>query len=95
MVALKVCGVTRVDDLRACAELGVDAVVGRVWDVVFHAYDDYDVYLLVYRCELAGPPRPVQVKEVAFFEPARLGEVRILPADAPLVERLRREGAGG
>jgi phosphoribosylanthranilate isomerase len=31
MVALKVCGVTRVEDLRACAELGVDAVGFNLW----------------------------------------------------------------
>lgn len=31
MVALKVCGVTRVEDLRACVELGVDAVGFNLW----------------------------------------------------------------
>src|SRR5688572_15759595 len=31
-------------------ELGVEAEVGRIWDVLFHAYPDYDVYMLVYRC---------------------------------------------
>lgn len=31
MVALKVCGVTRAEDLRACAELGVDAVGFNLW----------------------------------------------------------------
>ena len=31
MPALKVCGVTRPEDLRACAELGVDAVGFNLW----------------------------------------------------------------
>lgn len=76
-------------------ELGVDVTVGRIWDVMFHAYPDYDVYMLVYRCELAAGavPRAVEVKDLAWVPPARLGEYSILPADAPLVLRLQSEGA--
>lgn len=73
-------------------ELGVEAEVGRIWDVLYHAYPDYDVYMLVYRCTFTGEPRPVEVADVAWVPVARLGEYPILPADAPLVERLRREG---
>ena len=73
-------------------ELGVDASVGRVWDILFHAYPEYDVYLLVYRCELTGDPRCVEVADVAWVRPERLGEYAILPADAPLIARLGREG---
>jgi 8-oxo-dGTP diphosphatase len=76
-------------------ELGVDAAVGRIWDVLFHAYPKYDVYMLVYRCTLASGeiPRPVEVKDVVWLPPSRLRELRILPADEPLVARLEREGA--
>ena len=70
-------------------ELGVEAKVGRIWDVLFHAYPNYDVYLLVYECRIVGEPRPIEVAAVDWVAPERLGDVRILPADAPLIARLR------
>jgi len=73
-------------------ELGVETKVGRIWDVLFHAYPDYDVYMLVYRCALEGTARAVEVADVAWVAPARLADYRILPADEPLVARLVREG---
>ncbi len=75
-------------------ELGVDVHVGRVWDVLFHAYPEYDVYMLVYHCALvAGAvPRAVEVKEFAWVLPAQLRGYRILPADEALVRRLEVEG---
>jgi len=74
-------------------ELGIEVSVGRVWDVLFHRYPSYDVYLLVYLCALvSGPPRAVQVADFAWVPPARLSDFAILPADAPLVARLAREG---
>jgi 8-oxo-dGTP diphosphatase len=71
-------------------ELAVDVEVGRIWDVMFHAYPDYDVYMLVYRCGILGDaaPRPVEVADLAWVPPDRLRDYRILPADAPLVARL-------
>jgi 8-oxo-dGTP diphosphatase len=74
-------------------ELGVDARVGRVWDVVHHGYPDYEVVMLVYRCALApgAAPRPLQVAELAWVAPRDLPGYAILPADAPLVARLRSE----
>nr|HEX4316613.1 (deoxy)nucleoside triphosphate pyrophosphohydrolase [Kofleriaceae bacterium] len=76
-------------------ELGVDAVVGRIWDVLFHAYPEFDLVMLVYACRLdaASPePRAVEVADLAWVAPAGLAGYDILPADRPLVERLRREG---
>jgi 8-oxo-dGTP diphosphatase len=75
-------------------ELGIDVVVGRVWDVLFHAYPDYDVYMLVYRCTPSGPeqPRCVEVADLAWCRPDELIRYDILPADAPLIARLRAEG---
>ena len=70
-------------------ELGVEAEVGRIWDVLFHAYPTYDVYLLVYECRILGEPRPIEVAAVDWVAPERLADVRILPADAPLIARLR------
>ncbi len=72
-------------------ELGVDVAVGRIWDVMFHAYPEYDVYMLVYRCAItSGTPSPVEVKDLAWVAPAGLDAYQVLPADAPLVARLQR-----
>jgi 8-oxo-dGTP diphosphatase len=76
-------------------ELGVRVRVGRIWDVLFHAYPDFDVLMLVYRATLEAGERPRcrEVEELAWVSPDRLGAYDILPADAPLVARLAREGA--
>ncbi len=76
-------------------ELGVTAKVGRIWDVLFHAYPAFDLVMLVYACRLeAGSlPRPVEVADLAWVATSELpGAWDILPADRPLVERLVREG---
>jgi 8-oxo-dGTP diphosphatase len=74
-------------------ELGVEVEVGRVWDVLFHAYPDYDVLMLVYRCRiLDGEPAKVEVADLAWCLPGELGGYDILPADAPLILRLVDEG---
>jgi 8-oxo-dGTP diphosphatase len=72
-------------------ELGVAIHIGRVWDVLFHAYPEYDVYMLVYACTLARgeSPRAVEVKDFVWVVPARLGDYRI---DESLVRRLEAEG---
>lgn len=74
-------------------ELGVEVSVGRVWDVLFHAYPTFDLVMLVYSCTLvSGEPRAVEVADVAWAAPGELARWDILPADRPLVERLEREG---
>ena len=78
-------------------ELGIEAIVGRIWDVLFHAYPAFDLVMLVYACRLAPgspPPRAVEVADLAWIEPQALpGGHDILPADRPLVERLVAVGA--
>jgi 8-oxo-dGTP diphosphatase len=71
-------------------ELGVVAHVGRIWDVLFHRYPEYDVYMLVYRAALAegAAPRPVEVADVRWVARRELEGYMILPADAPLVGRI-------
>jgi 8-oxo-dGTP diphosphatase len=73
-------------------ELGCRAEVGRVDDVVFHRYPEFDLYMLVYCCRLIGEPRPVEVAELAWVAPADLENYEVLPADIPLCKRLSREG---
>jgi 8-oxo-dGTP diphosphatase len=72
-------------------ELGCAARVGRIDEVVFHAYAEFDLYMLVYRCELLGEPRAVEVAQLAWVPPAELPSYPVLPADVTLVERLARE----
>ena len=76
-------------------ELGVVAVVGKVWDVLFHAYPDFDLVMLVYVCRLepGSVPRAVEVADLAWVRTDELpGAWDILPADRPLVLRLAAEG---
>lgn len=74
-------------------EIGVTVQVGRIWDVLFHAYPTFDLVMLVYTCSLVeGEPRAVEVADVQWVPPAKLPEWDILPADKPLVERLVAEG---
>ena len=69
-------------------ELGVECVVGAIYDVVFFRYPAFDLLMLVYCCALSSEPRAVEVAEVAWVEPARLREYPVLPADVPIVARL-------
>ena len=75
-------------------ELGVAARVGRIWDVLHHAYPDFDLIMLVYACRLAPepPPRAVEVAAFEWVAPVELPAWDILPADRPLVRRLVEEG---
>jgi 8-oxo-dGTP diphosphatase len=88
-------GEAPVDALRRelAEELGCRATVGRIDDVVFHAYAEFDLYMLVYACTLDGEPRAVEVAALAWVAPCDLGRYPVLPADAALVERLAREAA--
>jgi 8-oxo-dGTP diphosphatase len=73
-------------------ELGCRVAVGAIFEVVFHAYPDLDLYMLVYRCQItAGVPVPRQVAAVDWFDPRVIPTLSLPPADYPLAERLARE----
>jgi 8-oxo-dGTP diphosphatase len=74
-------------------ELGCDARIGRIDEVVFHAYDDFDLYMLVYAVTLVGAPRPVEVADARWVAPADLRRYEVLPADVALVARLVADAA--
>ncbi len=74
-------------------EIGVEVAVGRIWDVLFHAYPAFDLVMLVYACRIVdGEPRAVEVADLRWLPPGELPAWDILPADRPLVERLVAEG---
>ncbi|HEX4406611.1 MAG TPA: (deoxy)nucleoside triphosphate pyrophosphohydrolase [Polyangia bacterium] len=72
-------------------ELGCDVRVGRIHEVVFHAYDAFDLVMLVYACEITdGVPSAVDVAEIAWVDATRLPTLDLLPADYPLARALAR-----
>jgi 8-oxo-dGTP diphosphatase len=75
-------------------EVGAEVRVGRIWDVLFHAYPAFDLVMLVYACTLVPgqEPRAVEVADLVWARPDELSRWDILPADRPLVERLVVEG---
>lgn len=76
-------------------ELGVEVAVGRIWEVLFHAYPEFDLVMLVYACRIVdGEPRAVEVADLAWVATKAMpGDFDILPADRPLVDRLVAEGS--
>ena len=74
-------------------ELGCEIAIDRIDEVVFHAYPEFDLYMLVYAATItAGTPRALDVAEVAWVEAARLPELDLLPADYPLARALAADG---
>jgi len=66
-------------------ELGCEIDVGGIHDVVFHAYPEFDLVMLVYAATIAGgTPRAVEVAEVAWIEATQIPSLDLLPADTPL-----------
>ncbi len=76
-------------------ELGVAALVGRIWDVLYYPYPAFDLVMLVYACRLApdAVPRPLEVADLVWVATSELpGAWDLLPADRPLIARLAAEG---
>ncbi len=78
-------------------ELGVEVRIGVVWEVLWHAYPDFDLLMLVYPCS-ASPGQEAgccEVADLAWVLPSEMKSYDILEADAPMVERLLDEGVPG
>ena len=74
-------------------ELGCDIEIDRIDEVVFHAYPDFDLYILVYASRItAGTPRPIEVADVRWVEAPQLPALDLLPADYPLARKLATGG---
>ena len=69
-------------------ELDIGARVGRIVDAVAHRYDDRDVLVLFYRCEiLSGEPRAADCRAVAWATPEELPRYDFAGADRAFIER--------
>jgi 8-oxo-dGTP diphosphatase len=71
-------------------ELDVDVAVGDPLYTTVHAYDDRTVELHFYRCALKGEPRPLMGQEMRWVPRDELGQLGFPPADAELIEMLRK-----
>ena len=66
-------------------ELGCELEVGRIHEVVFHAYADFDLYMLVYDGRITAKEH----KAIAWVKPNDMDAYPMPPADPPLVAWLR------
>ena len=74
-------------------EPGEHPEAALIHEVVFHAYPDFDLYMLVYAGRITrGEPRAIEVAEVAWVEAANLPALDLLPADYPLARALAASG---
>ena len=70
-------------------ELDIEARVGRVRDAVYHRYDDRDVLVLFYECQIAsGEPRALDCAAIAWATPEELRGYDFAGADRAFVERM-------
>lgn len=75
-------------------ELGAEAEIGTEIGRIEHAYDSFDLTLVLYRASLRSEPRAVAVAEIAWFPWAELETLAMPPADRPLLAEIRRMHAG-
>jgi len=72
-------------------ELGCEIAIDRISEVVFHSYEVFDLYMLVYASRITGgEPRAIEVAEVRWVEAGELPALDLLPADYPLARKLAR-----
>ncbi len=73
-------------------ELGIDARVGDVVDVVFHRYETKSVLLVFYRVERtpgSPEPRAVAVADLSWRRAHELRDADFPPADVAALDRIR------
>ena len=72
-------------------ELGVGIVVGEEFFSVEHEYPEKSVRLHFFSCSIVdGKPQALGVADLRWVRPEALAEFEFPPADAELIERLRR-----
>jgi 8-oxo-dGTP diphosphatase len=77
---------------RECfEELGIRVEVGGLFDAIYHRYDRLAVVLLFFECKIrTGAPDPLGCGEVRYAPVQNLPDYDFLPADRPVIVRLRR-----
>jgi 8-oxo-dGTP diphosphatase len=76
-------------------ELGARARIDEEIARVQHAYEDFDLTLVLYRTELLDPPSARGVAEIRWFAWRELEALEMPPADRPLLEAVHRMHQGG
>lgn len=69
-------------------ELGVHADVGLLLDAVTHAYETFDLLMLLYHVRFHGEPQARDVAAVAWFPFTEAPHLKLPPADIPVMQRL-------
>ncbi len=73
-------------------ELGVEIVVGQVFDLILHQYDWGRVLVMFYNAEVRSVElQHLQVADHRWIHPAEFSDYPILPADQPVLDRLQQE----
>jgi CBS domain-containing protein len=71
-------------------ELDLPVAVGEIFDVIHHRYDWGAVLILAYHCTPTHTRvRNLQVADHRWLSPEELTDLPFLPADRPLIDRLR------
>ena len=70
-------------------ELGIEARVGRVCDAIYYRYEDRDVLVLFYLCQIvSGEPRTLDCNAIAWTRIEDLRDYDFAGADRAFVDRL-------
>jgi len=70
-------------------ELDVEVEVGMLLDAVFHAYPEYPILLLVYRCWVEkGSLKPIGCRDLRWVTLRELEKLAMPPADDPIRKHL-------
>ena len=73
-------------------ELNAEIRVVEIFDVVFYRYDWGPVLILAYTCQLLTKTlHNIGVAEHRWVHPQELSDFPILPADRPIISRLKRQ----
>ena len=82
-------------------ELGVEAKVGNLFEVIYHVYPEFPILLLVYECFIGrGIPKPMGCRDLQWIETQEVLTLSMPAADEPIQRRLvalerRREPSQG
>ena len=71
-------------------ELGASSVVRDLLLSARHDYETREVELHFFACDLTSEPQPRLGQEIRWVTPAELGTLEFPPADAELIELLKR-----